>query len=63
MKQINISSLDEGDELGLVEIPECCDALMDEHPGSFQCGRCGSRVAVDDELKVTCVRFAKAVAK
>lgn len=53
MNQISAQNLDEGDELGLAETPECCDALMDELPNSFQCGRCGSRIKVDAERTVT----------
>jgi hypothetical protein len=58
MNQLSIQNLDEGDELGQAETPECCDAPMDELPNGFQCGRCESRVDVDEELTVTSVRFA-----
>jgi transcription initiation factor IIE alpha subunit len=57
VNQISAQNLDEGDELGLYETPECCDASMDEafvngHL-SFQCGRCESYVDVDDSRTVT----------
>ncbi|MWA08791.1 hypothetical protein [Streptomyces sp. BA2] len=58
MNQLHIDDLTEGDELGSAEIPECCDALMDEMPSGFQCGRCASRVDFDADRTVTDVRFA-----
>lgn len=58
MSQIGIESLDEGDELGLSETPQCCDALMDQYPGGFQCGRCDSFVNYDSNRTVTCVQIA-----
>lgn len=57
MPQINISALDEGDELGVSETPECCNVLMDEYRGGFQCGGCESFVNYDDNRIVTCVQI------
>ncbi|MFH8751096.1 hypothetical protein ACH4GK_31855 [Streptomyces rimosus] len=57
MSQINIESLDEGDELGLAEIPECCDALMDRYPTGFQCGNCDSSITHDSSLTITHVQI------
>jgi hypothetical protein len=57
MSQIDISALDEGDELGVSETPQCCDALMDEYPGGFQCGGCDSFVNYDGNRTVTCVQI------
>ncbi|MEG8275747.1 hypothetical protein [Streptomyces sp. AHA2] len=57
MSQIDISALDAGDELGVSETPECCDALMDECRGGFQCGDCDSFVKYDNNRIVTCVQI------
>lgn len=57
MSQIHIDALDEGDELGLSETPQCCDAVMDKYPSGFQCGRCDSFVNVDADRTVTCVQI------
>jgi len=56
MSQIDIDALDEGDELGTDEIPQCCDALMDAYPSGFQCGGCDSFVN-DANRTVTCVQI------
>lgn len=58
MNQISIQNLDEGDELGQAETPECCDASMDQYPGGFQCGRCDSYVNHDRNRTVTHVHAA-----
>lgn len=58
MSQISIESLDAGDELGLKENPQCCDALMDEYPGGFQCGHCDSFVTYDSNRTVVYVQIA-----
>ncbi|GAA2192762.1 hypothetical protein [Streptomyces bangladeshensis] len=57
MSGIHISALDEGDELGPAETPECCDALMDEGRGGFQCGSCDSFVSCDGTRTVTYVHI------
>jgi hypothetical protein len=57
MSQIDISALDEGDELGTAETPACCGAAMDAYPGGFQCGGCDSFVNVDGNRTVTCVQI------
>ena len=57
MSQIHIDALDEGDELGLGETPQCCDAVMDKYPGGFQCGNCDSFVNHDSNRTVTCVQI------
>ncbi|MGW2048600.1 hypothetical protein ACWCPF_25965 [Streptomyces sp. NPDC001858] len=57
MSQIHISALDEGDELGISETPQCCDAVMDTYPGGFQCGRCDSFVNYDGNRTVTHVQI------
>jgi hypothetical protein len=57
MSQIHIDALDEGDELGLSETPQCCDAAMDKYPGGFQCGGCDSFVNVDRNRTVTYVEI------
>jgi hypothetical protein len=57
MSQIHIDALDEGDELGLSETPQCCDAAMDTYPGGFQCGSCDSFVNHDSNRTITCVQI------
>lgn len=57
MSQIHIDSLDEGDELGISETPQCCDAAMDKYRNGFQCGRCDSFVNFDANRVVTCVEI------
>ncbi|WP_020135081.1 hypothetical protein [Streptomyces sp. 351MFTsu5.1] len=57
MSQIDISALDEGDELGLAETPRCCDAAMDKYRCGFQCGNCDSIVNFDVSRTVTYVQI------
>lgn len=56
MSQIHISALDEGDELGINEMPQCCDAVMDTYPGGFQCGSCDSFVSLGANRTVAYVQ-------
>lgn len=56
MAAIDISALDPGDELGIGEMPQCCDAVMDKYPSGFQCGSCDSFVSVDASRTVTHVQ-------
>lgn len=55
MSRIGIESLDEGDELGLDENPQCCDVAMNDSEGGFECGRCDSSIAVNAARTVTYV--------
>jgi hypothetical protein len=57
MSQICLDALDEGDELGISETPQCCDAITDKFPSGYQCGRCDSFVSVDADRVVTHVQI------
>ncbi|NUS25052.1 MAG: hypothetical protein HOV92_12630 [Streptomyces sp.] len=57
MPQICLNALDEGDELGISETPQCCDAITDKAASGYQCGQCDSFVSVDANRVVTYVRI------
>lgn len=57
MPEICLSDLTEGDELGISETPECCDAITDEIPGGYRCGRCDSFANVDADGGVTYIQL------
>lgn len=57
MSRIDISALDPGDELGVDEMPQCCDAVMDRYRNGFQCGSCDSFVNFDANRTITYVEI------
>jgi hypothetical protein len=53
MSQIHMDDLDEGDELGELETPICCDVLMDNLKSGFQCGQCDAHVNTTPDRVIT----------